>query len=47
MARPASLLEQALRNAFGKGPSTRPAMASQTHAMNHYEEVIGERVQDP
>ena len=42
-----SLLDQALRNAYGEGPSTRPAAAAPTQATNHHEEVIGERVQDP
>jgi hypothetical protein len=41
-----SLLEQALRNTSGEGPSTRPAAAAQTQGINHHEEVIGERVQD-
>ena len=41
-----SLLEQALRNASGEGPSTRLAVA-QTETMNHHEEVTGERVQGP
>ena len=42
-----SLLEQALRNTSGEGPSTRSATAAQAQAMNHHEEVTGERVQDP
>ena len=40
-----SLLEQALRNASGEGPSTRLTAATQTQGMNHQEEVTG--VQDP
>ena len=46
MASLTSLLEQALRDTSGEGPSTRPAAAAQTQAMNHREEVTGERVQD-
>ena len=42
-----SLLKQALRNASSEGPSTRPATVTKTQGMNHHEEVIGERVQDP
>ena len=30
-----SLLKQALRNASGEGPSTRPTAATQTQGMNH------------
>ena len=42
VARLTSLLEQALRNASGQGPSTRSAQAR-----NHPGEVIGERIHDP
>ena len=34
-----SLLEQALRNTSGEGPSTRPTTAAQAETMNHHEEV--------
>ena len=42
-----SLLEQALRNTSGKGPSTGPTTTTQTQEMNNQEEVTGERVRDP
>jgi len=38
-----SLLEQALRNTSGEGPSTRPA----TFPANQPEEIIGEHAQEP
>ena len=39
VARLTSLLEQALRNTYGEGPSTRPA----TFQPNQLEEIIGEQ----
>jgi hypothetical protein len=42
-----SLLEQALKNAFGEGLSNIPAIFVENQATTKPEEITGERAQDP
>jgi hypothetical protein len=42
VARIASVLEQALRNAYGESPSNRPVTFVQTQTTTQLEEMVGE-----